>query len=231
MKTKLNETNSSCANGRKQRVFIVDDHPMVREGTSALINQQPDLAMCGEAGDATRALASLGTSKPDVVIVDLSLEGRSGLELIKNIRSSFPKLPVLVYSMHHEDLYAERALRAGAQGYVMKQEPTKQLLGAVRELSKGGMHVSANVANRLLSSAVGARSATAVSPVDELTDRELEVFEMRGEGLSASEIARRLHLSRKTVDFHLENIKHKLDLPNAAELLRRAVQWSQSKKI
>jgi len=204
---------------------------MVREGTAALINQQTDLEMCGAAGDAAEALTAIGRAKPDVGVVDLSLQGRSGLELIKNLRSNYPRLPILVYSMHHEDVYAERALRAGAQGYVMKQECTSALLFALREVAAGRMHVSPKIAGRLLSSAIGMRNNIAASSVDLLSDRELEVFEMRGQGLAAGVIAQKLHLSRKTVDFHLENIKHKLRLPNAAELLRRAVEWSNSKQL
>lgn len=204
----------------KKRIFIVDDHPMIREGTASVINMQPDMFLCGAVASAAEALAHIPKAKPDIVIVDLSLEGRSGLELIKCLRQHFPKLPVVVYTMHEEAIYAQRAFAAGACVYVTKREASCRLIEALRRAMGDSMPCSSRTK----------QTATAALPLGQLSDRELEVFELRGQGLTSNHIAAQLHLSRKTVDTHLENIKHKLHLPNSRELLRCAVQWMQSKQ-
>jgi len=203
----------------KKRIFIVDDHPMIREGTAKVINQESDLVLCGAVGTAAEAMAGIPKAKPDVVVVDLSLGGRSGLELVKFLREHFPKLPVVVYTMHEEALYAQRALTNGACGYVTKLQPTAQLLAALRQAASGVK----------LEQKLTARHGAKALPVDKLSDRELEVFELRGQGLTGDHIAARLHLSRKTVDTHLEHIKHKLHLADTGELLHQAVTWMQSR--
>jgi DNA-binding NarL/FixJ family response regulator len=200
----------------KKRIFIVDDHPMIREGTAKILNHEPDLVLCGSAATAAETMTGIPKAKPDAVIVDLSLEGRNGLELIKLLRSQYPKLPVVVYTMHEETLYAERALAAGAAGYVTKLQPTTALLAALRKAVGGGKPAR--------------RKTSAQLPLGQLSDRELEVFELRGRGLTSDHIAARLHLNRKTVDSHLEHIKHKLGLAHSAELLERAVEWMQYRR-
>ncbi|MCG3149915.1 MAG: DNA-binding transcriptional activator DevR/DosR [Verrucomicrobiae bacterium] len=204
----------------KKRVFVVDDHPMIREGTAKVINQEPDLTLCGAVATAAEALGGIPRAKPDVVVVDLSLGGRSGLELLKSLRANFPKLPVVIYTMHEEALYAERARADGANAYVTKQQPTMVLLKALRQ----AVHGTAATRPRTKVS-----EAVASLLLGKLTDRELEVFELRGQGLTGDHIAARLYLSRKTVDTHLEHIKHKLGLANSAAVLQRAVEWMQNR--
>ena len=196
----------------KKRVYIVDDHPMIREGIANVVNQEPDLVLCGAADSAAEALTGIAKAKPNVVIVDLSLGGRSGLELIKSLRAHYPKLPVVVYTMHEEALYAHRALADGAAAYVTKHQPTAQLLSALRRVANGDK-------------APPPALCTTALPLGKLSDRELEVFELRGQGLTGDHIAARLNLSRKTVDTHLEHIKHKLDLADSAGVLKSAVEW------
>jgi DNA-binding NarL/FixJ family response regulator len=198
---------------------------MIREGTAAVINMEPDLVLCGTAATATEAFANIPKAKPDVIVVDLSLEGRSGLELIKSLRSHYPKLPVVVYTMHEEALYGERAAASGASGYVTKRQPSAKLLAAIRQVAHAGGRGSRPSSTRRAPKSAGGKAA---SPLSSLSDRELEVFELRGQGLAGNQIATRLHLSRKTVDTHLENIKHKLNLADSGELLQRAVQWMHS---
>ena len=210
----------------RTRICIVDDHAMIREGTAAVINLQPDLVLCCAVATATDALAAIQKSKPDVVVVDLSLEGRSGLELIKCLRSHYPKLPVVVYTMHEEALYGQRAAASGASGYVTKRQSSKKLLAVIREVARRPVRGS-RPSSRCSVPKSGGKTTL---PVSRLSDRELEVFELRGEGLAGNAIAVHLHLSRKTVDTHLEHIKHKLDLADSGELLQRAVQWMQSQR-
>jgi DNA-binding NarL/FixJ family response regulator len=204
----------------KKRIYIVDDHPMIREGTAKVINAEPDLVLCGAVATAAEALAGIPKAKPDAVIVDLSLEGRSGLELVKTLRTHFPKLPVVVYTMHEEAIYAQRALADGACDYVTKQQPTTKLVAALHQ-AIGGRKPGTR--------AGAAGRAAAPLPLGRLSDRELEVLELRGQGLTGDHIAARLHLSRKTVDSHLEHIKHKLGLANSADLLKLAVDWMRSR--
>jgi DNA-binding NarL/FixJ family response regulator len=215
---------------RKKTVFVVDDHPIVRQGLSLLINQEPDLAVCGEAEEMHAALRALPTARPDIMIVDISLNGPDGLELLKNIRVKAPTLPVLMLSMHDESIYAERALRAGANGYIMKQEATEKVLVALRRILSGEIYVSDRIANNMLKHYVRGVTMTEHSPVSELTDRELEVFRLIGEGHGTRQIAELLHLSVKTVESYQAHIKEKLSLRGARELVQHAIQWTASEK-
>ena len=214
----------------KKRIFLVDDHPLVREWLINLINRQPDLAICGEAEDAPRALSAVSALRPDVAIVDLSLTTGSGLELVKDIRAHSPEVAVIVLSMHDEALYAERSLRAGARGYVMKRESTKKILAAIRRVLDGGVHVSDDFAAVMAEKIVGGRSRTTRDQpiVTLLSDRELEVFRMLGQGRGTPQIAGTLGLSLKTVQAYCARIKEKLGLSNATELLREALRFEES---
>jgi len=203
----------------------VDDHPIVIEGLKQLIDQQPDLRVCGELSDGRAALATVERLRPDLAVVDLSLKDVNGLDVIKTLKAEHPALPVLALSMHDEMLYAERALRAGASGYVMKQEATKNLLGAVRRILDGGIYLSDNVTAKLLQRVANTKSTGKTSVLEELSDREIEVFRLIGEGASTRRIAEMLKLSIKTIESHRENIKRKLNLQDAAELVQSAVAW------
>lgn len=209
---------------RKRSVLVVDDHPMMRQGLAQLIQNEPDLSVCCEAGTAEQALEIITKSKPDLVLADLTLPGKSGLELIKDIQVMEPGLPVLVISMHDESLYAERALRAGARGYIMKQEGGRKLMQAIRQVLSGQIYVSEKMSAKILESFSGRRVVSS-SPVGNLTDREFEIFQLIGQGRSTREIAQQLHLSVKTVEVHRVNIKSKLKLTTATELIRHAVRW------
>src|ERR1700760_449355 len=183
----------------KSKIFIVDDHPLVREGLANLINQESDLVVCGEAEDAAQALAGIGVKKPDLALIDISLKTASGLELVKDLGVHFPNVALIVLSMHDELLYAERALRAGAKGYVMKRETTKDVLTAIRRVQQGDVYVSERVLNAMARRLGTPRKAATTSPVEQLSDRELEIFRLLGQGLTTSQIATDLHLSPKTV--------------------------------
>jgi DNA-binding NarL/FixJ family response regulator len=213
---------------RKTRIFIVDDHPIVREGLSLMMNREPDLMVCGEAEEATGALRAIVAAKPDFLIVDISLSGPDGLDLLKSIRARYPSLPVLILSMHDETIYAERALRAGANGYIMKQEATERVLVAVRQILTEKVYVSDRIANRMLQHYIRGSGGEKQSPIAELSDRELEVFRLIGEGHSTRMIAEELHLSVKTVESYQAHIKGKLSLKNGRELVQRAIQWTIS---
>ena len=207
-------------------MLLVDDHPIVRQGMSQLLNREPDLMVCGEADSAHQALSLLKTLKPDLAILDVSLEDRNGIELLKDIRVRFPKLPVLILSMHHESLYAERALHAGAKGYIMKQEAPDKVLVAIRTILRGEVYVSEKMSARMLRTLSDRRSGQGASPIERLSDRELEVFRHIGKGFSSSEIAEQLCISVKTIETHREHIKDKLKLPDKGDLLRYAVEWA-----
>lgn len=212
----------------KTKIMIVDDHPIVRQGIALLINQETDVEACCEAGSAEEALALLngkGRSCTDLLLVDLSLGGMSGLELVKMVRAHLPELPVLVMSMHDESLYAERVLRAGARGYIMKQEATEKILTAIRQILRGEIYVSDRMRTRMLERLVDNRGDSNESPLSCLSDRELEVLRLIGDGLSTGDIARELCRSVKTIEAHRANIKEKLSLKNSAELVRFAIQW------
>lgn len=211
-------------NGRK-RILIVDDHPLLRDGLAKVLNQQTDLMACGEAGDARGALAAIGRCRPDAVIVDLTMEDGNGLDLIKDLHALHPGLPMLVLSMHHENLYAERAIRAGAKGYVMKREPVGVVLEGLRKVLEGHLALSENMVCRMLSQPKRAREAGEGAPADLLSDRELDVFRLLGEGLGTRQIAAKLHVATSTVETHRAGIKQKLDLDSATELVARAAQF------
>jgi DNA-binding NarL/FixJ family response regulator len=215
---------------RKKTVFVVDDHPIVRQGLTLLINQEPDLAVCGDAEEMHAALTAIPAVKPDILIVDISLNGPDGLELLKNIRLTSPRLPVLILSMHDESIYAERALRAGANGYIMKQEATEKVLVALRRILSGEIYVSRRIANSMLQHYFRGASSSEHSSISELTDRELEVFRLIGEGHGTRQIAEVLHLSVKTVESYQAHIKEKLCLRSARELVQHAVEWNVREK-
>ncbi len=216
------------ARSTKHRVLLVEDHPVTREGFAQLINYQTDLEVCGQTGSAAKALSSTETLRPDLVIVDISLADSNGLELIKNLKSRFPELPTLVLSTHDESLYAERAVRAGASGYVMKQAPTSAVMTAIREVLKGKLYLSEAIRSRLVQQQVQGGLTNPSYGVESLSDRELEVFQLLGQGQATREIATRLHLSVSTVETYRAHIKQKLGLANATELVHRAVEWANS---
>ncbi len=211
---------------QKRRIFLVDDHPLVREWLTNLIHQQPDLEVCGEAEDAPRALQAIGALKPDVAIVDITLASGSGLELVKDIKRNAPSVVVVVLSMHDESLYAERALRAGARGYVTKRDTTKKIIIAIRDVLEGKLHVS-NEFKALMTEKL-IEGGTNSSSVQTLSDRELEVFRMMGQGYETRRIAESLCISMKTVQVYCARIKEKLNLQNITELLREAVRWCET---
>jgi DNA-binding NarL/FixJ family response regulator len=212
---------------QKKKVLIVDDHPMMRQGLAQLIDHEPGLAVSSEAGTAAQALNSVAGRKPDLVLVDISLPDKSGLELIKNIQALHPDLPILVVSMHDETIYAERVLRAGARGYIMKQEGGKKLLEGIRQVLEGQIFVSDRISSKLLETLSG-RKRSGSSPVETLSDREFEVFQLIGQGRSSREVAQQLHLSVKTVEVHRANIRNKMLLKSGAELVRFAIRWMEA---
>ena len=223
------QANNNFAS-KKKTVFVVDDHPIVRQGLALLINREADLAVCGEAEEMHAALSAIQAAKPDILILDISLNGPDGLELLKNIRITSARLPVLVLSMHDESIYAERALRAGANGYIMKQEATEKVLVALRRLLSGEIYVSDRIANNMLRHYVRGTNVSEHSSVSDLSDRELEVFRLIGEGQGTRQIAEALHLSVKTVESYQAHIKEKLSLRSARELVQHAVQWNVREK-
>ena len=212
----------------KKAIFIVDDHPMLRRGLAALIENEPDLTVCGEASTCQAALQGIRESKADLVIVDLGLEGCDGLDLVKDIKARHPKTPALVLSMNDESLYAERALRAGARGYVTKQQLDATVLIAIRRLLNGKIYISEKIGTRFAEQFLGVPTQQKDSPLAVLTDRELEVFRLIGQGRSTRQNAQRLHLSIKTIESHRERIKQKLTIESGAELVRRATQWVET---
>lgn len=213
---------------KKARVLIVDDHPVLRQGIGQMINGESDLTVCGEADNAGDALVAVEKLQPDLVVVDISLRDTSGLDLIKDIRHRYATLPVLVLSAHSESTYAERALRAGAKGYVMKDSPVECLIEAVRKVLGGEIYTSEKLTSTLLHKVFASGSETAsTSLVDLLTDREFEVFQLIGKGLGTRQIAENLHLSVKTIETHRAHIKEKLQLKSAFELIQCAIQWAQ----
>jgi DNA-binding NarL/FixJ family response regulator len=221
------QTKQTPARDARKRVLLVDDHAVVRFGIAQLINRQPDLVVCGEEEDASRALTAIETLKPDLVIADISLKDSSGLELMRNIKASHPRLPVLVVSAHDENIYAEIAFRAGALGYLMKQSALEQIPAAIRRVLEGNIYVSDALAARMLQQQVRGQTPASESPVQRLSDRELEVFQFIGRWKRTKEIAAELHLSVKTVEYYREQIKKKLNLRSGAELTRHATAWVQ----
>jgi DNA-binding NarL/FixJ family response regulator len=209
----------------KARVLIVDDHPVTRIGLTELINAEPDLEVCGAAADMAEALQQIENNLPNVAIVDLSLPGGSGIELIEQVKSRYPDVKMLVSSAYDESMFAERAMRAGAMGFINKQETTEKLISAIRQVLLDEVYLSPRMANRLLRCVVSGNSQSN-NPITGLTNRELEVFGLIGEGITTKQIAGKLHLSPKTIETHREKIKSKLNLKNSAELSCRAVQWA-----
>ena len=224
MKPKNNNGNS------RHHVFIVDDHPLVREGLANLINQQTDMEVTGEAEDSGGAISGIGTNLPDVVLVDISLKNESGLELVKTLKNQFPELAVIVLSMHDEALYAERALHAGARGYVMKRETTKNVLTAIRRVLQGDIYVSDRVVNSM-AKRMSSRKTAAAEPVERLSDRELEIFRLLGQGRTPSQIAEDLRLSLKTVQAYCARAKEKFGVTSLTELLRAAIRWEDAMHV
>jgi DNA-binding NarL/FixJ family response regulator len=212
------------------RVLLVDDHPIVRQGISLLIAQEPDMVVCGEAETVSDALAAIAQHKPDVAVVDLTLREGLGLELIKDMRVRYPKVLAMVYSMRDESFYAERVLRAGARGYVTKEEGGRTVIEGIRKVLAGQIFLSEKMASKMIGQFVGGASSSPVDSIHNLSDRELEVFELIGLGLPTREIAERLHLSPKTVDSHREHIKEKLKIDNATDLLKHAIEWASFRK-
>ena len=205
------------------KVLLVDDHPIVRQGIRRLIEKEPGLLVCGEAEDASEALGIIEQERPDVIVLDLSLKNSSGFDLILDVKQRWDNIRILVLSMYNEDVYAERVLRAGASGYIMKQEAPKKVVTAIWAVLNGSIYVSDKVSANILQNMAGKRTST--SSVDSLSDRELQVFQMIGEGLTHQEIASKLMLSVKTIESHVEHIKDKMRISSGRELLQRAIEW------
>ncbi|MDR3401102.1 MAG: response regulator transcription factor [Chthoniobacter sp.] len=212
----------------RKRVFLVDDHPMMLDGMSRLIDSEAGLMCCGGAKSAEEAIGKIPSCKPDLVITDITLPNRSGVELIKDLTAMHPQLPVFVYSMHDETFYAERALRAGARGYLMKEAGSEKMLEAIRRVLVGEICVSPQISAKILNLYSGSKSQGPNSPVEKLTDREFDVFQLIGQGKSTKEIAQLLHLSHKTVAVHRGHIKEKLGFTSSAELVHQAIRWATS---
>jgi DNA-binding NarL/FixJ family response regulator len=223
LKKKQDKTNE-----KKTQVFIVDDHPVIREGLAVIINHEQDMSVCGEAEDAHQALKAVTELKPDIVIADMSLKNSDGLELTKNIKARYPRLPVIIFSVHDEFIYAERALLAGARAYLMKDAVSENVIKAIRAVLKGEIFVSDAISNKFLHKIARDKAGTAKTPIENLSDRELEIFRLIGEGYKASQIAKQLHLSVKTIGTYRTRIKEKLDIANASELLKYSIRWTKS---
>jgi len=212
----------------KTQILLVDDHPVVRDGLTTIINHQQDLNVCGGADDAHQALTAISELRPDVVVVDISLKSSDGIELTKSIKSRYPKLPVVVLSVHDEMVYAERALRAGARAYLMKEVVSENIVVAIRKVLKGDIFVSEAISKRFLHKLAGDKACESNMSIENLSDRELEIFHLIGEGYKASQIANKLHISVKTVETYRGRLKEKLNLDSAAELLQYAIKWTKS---
>ncbi len=212
-----------------KRIMVVDDHPIVSDGLSLLLNVEEDLEVCGFAEDADRAMDKIKKLRPDLMVIDISLkDGVSGVELTKTINKRYPSLPILVLSMHDENLYAERVIRAGAKGYIMKHEMTGIIVDAIRKILNGEIFLSEKMTSRLIDSLHGCQSENITNPIEQLTNRELEVFQMIGQGFRSTEIAEKLDLSVKTVDTYKLRIKNKLNIQDSAHLTKLAIEWSHS---
>ncbi len=214
---------------RRYKIFIVDDHPIVRKGLSQLINQEPEMTVCGEAEDAGSALEFFKKNKPDLAIIDISLKGIDGIELIKKIKERYPDILTLVVSMHDESLFAERALRAGARGYIMKQEAIEKMMDAIRKVLRGELYISEKVSEHIVKKFIDGKHEPAKSPIEILSDRELEVFNLIGQGYKTKQIAEAMHVSVKTVEAYRSKIKEKLSLKNSTELIKHAIYWVESR--
>jgi DNA-binding NarL/FixJ family response regulator len=215
---------------QKSKILLVDDHPLVREWLANLINEQADLRVCGEASNAPQAFEMIGVEKPDIVIVDISLEDGSGIELIKSVKANHLGVAMIVLSMHDESLYAERALRAGARGYIMKREATKKILQAIRSVLEGKLYISDKISDAMAEKFVEGRPVALGSPAEQLSDRELEIFQLLGHGRNTRQIADHLHIGFKTVQTYCARIKEKLELDNATQLLHEAIRWNETQQ-
>src|SRR5436190_24131361 len=227
--TPAKSSNTSTLRKPKIRVLLVDDHPILRKGLAQLINLEADMMVCGEAEDSAKAFDAAGTLTPDIAVIDVSLKGGNGIELIKNLKARYPDLPTLVLSMYDEALYAERALRAGSLGYIMKEEAIEQVLVAIRRVLAGEIFLSDKMKSKMLQQLATGKAKQVMSPIEALTDRELEVFRLIGEGHSTRQIASELHLSIRTVEAYREYIKAKLNLKNSTELVQHAFHWVHHK--
>ncbi len=216
---------------KKVEVLLVDDHPIVRQGIISLLDQEGDLRVCAEAEDVAGAIRQYEAEDPDIAVVDIGLSGRDGLEFIKTIRAQDPDFPMLVMSMHDETVYAERSLRAGANGYIMKQDVSERVVEGIRAVMKGDIYVSDQVRQRLLRNLAGRPGKVGASPMERLSDRELEVFRLMGTGLGTRQIAEELNLSIKTIETYRAHLKEKLEISNASELMRFAVQWAEDQNL
>ncbi|MBI9102782.1 MAG: response regulator transcription factor [Spirochaetales bacterium] len=212
--------------GKKYTVVIVDDHPIVRQGFEQLLEQEPDLVVIGGAEDAVGALELIAKKVPDIALVDLSLKNSSGLELIKDLIVLYPDIKILVISLHDEEVYAERTIRAGARGFIMKAEATENVVGAVKRVLKGEIYLSEEMKSQMLERLVAGKKKSSTSIIDDLSDREIQVFELMGEGMKNQAIAAKLHISIKTVETYKSHLKSKLNLKDSAELMQRAVEWN-----
>jgi DNA-binding NarL/FixJ family response regulator len=210
---------------KNKQIYIVDDHPLMRKGLAMTLEKEVGFELCGQAESAEQALSEILDLKPDVAIIDISLPGMNGLELVKNLLHQSPEQKILIVSRHDEELYAERALRAGAKGYLMKLEAVDVLVQAINQILNGGIYLSNKIGNKLLMKLATGSNSKSDNPLDQLSDRELEVFELTGKGLSTKEIGEKLHISVKTVESHRANIKDKLHIDTANELMRHAVRW------
>jgi len=231
MKSSTSALQPTAPVATKRRIFLVDDHPITRQGVAVLINQEADLEVCGEADSAPKAFDLLQKAKADLAVVDISLKTTSGIELTKNLKVLLPDLPILIMSMHDESLYAERALRAGAKGYVMKQEASDNILIAIRRILSGELYLSEKMKEKMLHRLVHNRKDEVVFSIDTLSDREMEVFQLIGNGFSTRQIATKLNLSVKTIDSYREHLKLKLHIEKGADLVRHAIQWVKSENI
>lgn len=220
----MNAKKANGASGLRYRLFLIDDHPVLREGFAQLLNQQPDLTVCGQAEDDASALDTISSAQPDMAIVDVELKGSNGIEFIKRIRPLFPELRILAFSMHDEALYAERALRAGAHGYVMKQAPVAEVIAAIRQVLRGERYLSAQMQSRVVKASVQGEIEKGGSALDRLSDRELEVFHLIGSGVRTREIAAKLGLSIKTIESYRAHLVRKLNLQDGVELVHYAIK-------
>ena len=225
----MNEKQANS--GTDIMVFIVEDHPIFRRGLSQVISSEEGFCVCGEAEDYLNGLDSIKKLKPDIIIVDINLRNSSGIDLIKDIKLFCPDIKILALSMHDENIYAERVLRAGAKGYLMKQEAPETILKAIRLIMEGKIYLSENMSSRMLRKLIDGQSNLETAPVDFLTDRELEIFKMIGHGFSTREISQKLHVSVKTIENHRAHIKEKLDLNNSIELIQQATLWVQGNRL
>ncbi len=223
--------NKQREGGARAKILIVDDHPITRHGLAQLLNHETDLAVCGEAENVQQALGLIDSRRPDLVLTDITMAGKSGLELIKEMQTLHPRVAVLVLSMHDESIYAERILRAGARGYLMKSAGGAELLVAIRHVLRGEVYLSKKMSAKMVNRLSGTRSRRNRPALEMLTDREFEVFQLLGQGLSTREIGRRLHISPKTVDTHRLNIKEKLGMQTLPELMRHAVRWGATQAL